>query len=336
MLVFVLFMVAQAIRPGDYHEKAQQLELERATINANWMEQNWAKISKKTLQQITLPGTHDSGSYNLTDDLSGIPEWLEVMIKIADFLDIPVGKIIDGWGKSQTLNFFDQFSYGIRYVDVRVIYDSRRHIWRTHHGVILGSPLRELLEDTARFIKLNPKEVLVLELSHGTETPGDSLQKYADLITTILGKHLCPPSLGFVPLDEMVSRGYNVLLTSTIGPVPNAWDGDTIVNSYANSDKLSKMEAYNNQQVKWWSKQRGNISGLFKMSWTLTPNVETIINMIFPGNPRTLIELASLANPALPGWFNNVTNFTYPILGNILIIDDAINSQILDVVKQAI
>jgi hypothetical protein len=32
----------------------------------NWMETIWADIGNRTLAQVTLPGTHDSGAYNLT------------------------------------------------------------------------------------------------------------------------------------------------------------------------------------------------------------------------------------------------------------------------------
>lgn len=44
--------------------------------------------------------------------------------------------------------------------------------------------------------------------------------------------------------------------------------------------------------------------------------------MILPDRPHTLIELANTANPVLLEWFQNLTTTSqYPILGNILIID---------------
>jgi hypothetical protein len=70
----------------------------------------------------------------VTDELIGLPEWIDVIVKVADELGVEVGEIIDGWARSQTHNFFDQFVFGIRYVDLRIIYDNNKGIWRTHHG----------------------------------------------------------------------------------------------------------------------------------------------------------------------------------------------------------
>eukprot|EP01126_Amoeba_proteus_P042824 TRINITY_DN4665_c0_g2_i1.p1 TRINITY_DN4665_c0_g2~~TRINITY_DN4665_c0_g2_i1.p1 ORF type:complete len:230 (-),score=35.23 TRINITY_DN4665_c0_g2_i1:622-1224(-) len=104
---------------------------------SKWMEEHWDTISHLTLKDITVPGTHDSGSWSVTDQLLGVPTWLDEIVKIADFLHLPVGTIIDWWAQSQTQNFFDQFTGGIRYVDVRVIYDTTNRYWRTHHGIDL-------------------------------------------------------------------------------------------------------------------------------------------------------------------------------------------------------
>lgn len=38
---------------------------------------------------------------------------------------------------------------------------------------------------------------------------------------------------------------------------------------------------------------------LFKISWTLTPNADTIIDAIFPDTPNTLLELAEQGNAQL-------------------------------------
>lgn len=110
------------------------------------MAQKWDKISNLTLKELTLPGTHDSGSWSVTDELIGVPnvlallkpeanlQWLNTMIKVADHLGLKVGDIIDGWARSQTHNFYDQFTFGIRYVDLRIVYDTQKGVWRTHHG----------------------------------------------------------------------------------------------------------------------------------------------------------------------------------------------------------
>lgn len=40
-----------------------------AFSQTHWMEDNWATLGNRTLAQVTLPGTHDSGAFNLTTAL---------------------------------------------------------------------------------------------------------------------------------------------------------------------------------------------------------------------------------------------------------------------------
>lgn len=101
---------------------------------ADWMKKANAIIGNKTFHQLTLPGTHDSGTFNLTDYLIEIPEYLIELIELADALDIPVIEIIKLWSYTQDKDYFEQFEAGIRYMDIRVCYDEGQ--WRNHHGPI--------------------------------------------------------------------------------------------------------------------------------------------------------------------------------------------------------
>eukprot|EP01126_Amoeba_proteus_P002753 TRINITY_DN1088_c0_g2_i3.p1 TRINITY_DN1088_c0_g2~~TRINITY_DN1088_c0_g2_i3.p1 ORF type:complete len:357 (-),score=46.37 TRINITY_DN1088_c0_g2_i3:113-1183(-) len=307
---------------------------------AKWMEEQWDVISNLTLKDITLPGTHDSGSWSVTDDLLGTSPWIQALVKVADFLHLPVGTIIDWWSKTQTQNFFDQFSGGIRYVDVRVIYDPYKGYWRTHHSFVLGTKLEILLEHTREFLQQNTKEVIVLELSHESSVNVTIQQELVDMILNYLGPHLWPQSKGFVTLQEMINSGNNVILTLPFGnEVDGIWPDGTIINSYADSAELSKMEEYNLDQVTQFASNKPGPLNLFKMSWTLTADENTILESILPigGHPHTLLQLAHVANNDLANWFNTSIvpkGLKYPILGNILIIDDYSTSPIIDIVTR--
>lgn len=110
-------------------------------------------------------------------------QFIDEIVQVADYLGISVGEIIDGWARSHTHNLFDQFVFGIRYVDVRIVFDPTKGYWRTHHGElisrdfslielgpVLGAKTEVLLQQTQQFIQKYPKEVIVLELSHEFET----------------------------------------------------------------------------------------------------------------------------------------------------------------------
>ena len=48
---------------------ATALALASGVSAAPWMASSFELLSNRTLRQITLPGTHDSGAYSLTTDL---------------------------------------------------------------------------------------------------------------------------------------------------------------------------------------------------------------------------------------------------------------------------
>jgi len=304
----------------------------------NWMEQRWDQISNKTLKELTLPGTHDSGSWSVTSTLIDVPPFLNEMIKVADELGIPVGQIVDGWARSQTHDFYDQLMFGIRFLDVRIIYDPIMGAWRTHHGVVLGANVEVLLGHVRKFLQSNTKEVLFLEFSHPDPTNVTNQGDLESLITSYLGKYLLPASKGFVPVQEMIAAGQNVILTLPFGNSNDKfWPHSTSINSYANSPVLPTMEAYNVKKAQEFAMNRPTGQQLFKMSWTLTPSVETILEMVLPGHPQTLLELANIADKDLVSWYTSQIepkHFSYPILGNILIIDHYDVSAIVDIVTR--
>src|SRR5690349_16685256 len=86
IVVTVLAIIALAKQSIAFESKLDESSMH------NWMERSMPRIANKTLQQITLPGTHDSGSYTVTDELCDVPDTIDILIKVADILGLP-GKI---------------------------------------------------------------------------------------------------------------------------------------------------------------------------------------------------------------------------------------------------
>lgn len=242
--------------------------------------------------------------------------------------------------RSQDRNFYGQFSGGIRYVDVRAVWYNVTSEWHTHHGVVLGNPLAFLLNDTAAFLRDNPGEVVVLEVSH-LNADEATHELLAQEIEHYLGPYLYPRAPAFTEtLADMVRLHHRAMVTieddAVLAKHPLLWPGETIINSYANSDNLTTMEAYNVEKVDEFLQHNRTYPGqLFKMSWTLTPNEDTVLRMLLPDHPKTLIELADTASKALAPWAAaqaTAHNHLYPLLGNILIIDHFETSDIPSVV----
>jgi hypothetical protein len=102
-----------------------------------WM--NDPTLKDKRLQELTIPGTHDSGTYSL--NLAGIEH--------------PISK-------TQTLNVADQLNAGIRFFDIRVNTDD---MTLNHGRTRTEVRLKGVLEDFKKFLK-ETDETIIMHVKH--------------------------------------------------------------------------------------------------------------------------------------------------------------------------
>eukprot|EP01097_Dermamoeba_algensis_P010622 TRINITY_DN7920_c0_g1_i1.p1 TRINITY_DN7920_c0_g1~~TRINITY_DN7920_c0_g1_i1.p1 ORF type:complete len:384 (-),score=70.00 TRINITY_DN7920_c0_g1_i1:131-1282(-) len=306
---------------------------------SNWMERNWKNVKDKTLMDLTLPGTHDSGAFYLTPSLMpGYTEaFLEDLIKVAEKIGVPINDIITPWALSQDRSFYEQLTAGIRYIDFRAGFTGAE--WATFHFEV-GKTVKELLLQVVQFLDENPKEIVVIEVSvflADSPTPGEE-EQLAETIESVLGNYLFPrqDSLSFT-VGQMVASGKRALVTFSVPDSlpqhPKLWPSSTIWNTYANTDKLDTMIAFNKKTVMEFN-QYNWTNILFKVSWTLTPVVSTVLEGLAPGRPHSLIELADTANHSPFDQFVAYCQSQKFKIGQIFIIDHFETSNILHVVQQ--
>jgi hypothetical protein len=165
----------------------------RTQTNERWMSDIWTSIKDRKLAEVIIPGTHDSGTYQL------------------------------GWGsginsaKTQNVSIGEQLKDGIRYLDLRVTEASHTgcaddsvwwlfHTWKSYR-------LQDALDEIAAFIKkpANSKEVIILDFQ-------DIAIKYDDvraidvllaLVHKKLGPHIAP--------TDQASNWHNSTLANFVG-----------------------------------------------------------------------------------------------------------------------
>lgn len=298
---------------------------------ANWMGDNISKLASKSLKDITLPGTHDSGAYNLTDSLmpGDQKDIIEELLWVAEHLLQPVGEIVRGWGTSQDRTFYQQLEGGIRYFDIRAGWDSKTNTWRAFH-LAIGNSIFDLLNEVKSFLDTHPYEIVVLEVSHFEGYPtAENIKALQEGILSIFGSLLIPPTDSLrTSIQDLVLKNTRAFITMDEVPMSGSvWDSNVIYNTYANSPKIDEMQSYNLEQIgKYMSGSYSSV--LYKISWTLTPNANTILSSIFPGKPKSLISLADTANAQLTAFWN-AQKATNSVMGNILIIDHFQTSSIM-------
>lgn len=106
----------------------------------NWP--SWMAAIKEgtTLSRLSMPGSHDSGSFKLED---------------------PVKQV---WAMTQDRNFVDQMNNGVRFFDIRVRATSDQQIVLHHGAVYLYVTLHEFLSDVRGFLKDHPTETIIMSI----------------------------------------------------------------------------------------------------------------------------------------------------------------------------
>ena len=108
-------------------------------LQPQWMKYYSDVLGKLTLTEMTLPGTHDSGTYE------------------------PVSAFGTPWIQTQDLSLLDQLNRGIRVLDLRIGQNSpgdyiiSHDTWRTKYS------LSQTLQEIKSFISATEKEIVILD-----------------------------------------------------------------------------------------------------------------------------------------------------------------------------
>lgn len=189
-------------------------------------------------------------------------------------------QLVYDWSKTQVYNISTQVQLGAKYIDLRTI--KVDNDWYSCHG-LLGDRLVHILQQI-------PNDVMIELTTYNP--PDDSL---CDLLQ-----------------DKLVYMSHENKACN------NTLDVKLIKNTFANTPHLEDMIKYNQNIIH--QHQRSNHSNhLLKMSWTLTPNIFTMIKSLYE-KPKTLLDLAREANDKWSSFVEWMTlgNYTWP---NVVIFD---------------
>lgn len=308
------------------------------------MQQLLPYISHLHLFNLTLPGTHDAASFTLTPALSPDPTgsaFFDAFVKVAEELGIPLQDVITPWGESQNRTLYEQAEDGMRYFDVRAAFNGTD--WCSFHFE-LGLPIYTHLSGLSSFLSSHPSEIMVIEISHlaSANLTQDQLNVLRDMILQLFNTMLYPRTKDFnaTTISEMIATNQRAIVTlsddATIANYTQLWYGSSMINSYANSDSLPRMVAYNWQQVLQFNSLPSlPTNALYKLSWTLTPQVSTIIDSIIPGRPKSLKTLADIGNSGLSDFANTTLTKGWKMC-QLLLIDFQERSDIMKVIFASI
>eukprot|EP01134_Creolimax_fragrantissima_P002559 CFRG2559T1 len=312
------------LEPSMFSDVGMELEpTNPSRMYETWMDDHYEELQTRTLFDITLPGTHDSAGYHFDGStLYNVDPIFSILVKVADLLHIPVESIIVKWSQTQMMKIYDQLMGGIRYLDMRGVWDGME--WRIYHGVA-GDSISSILNEIILFMDNHAHEILVIELSVYSGSSGGDVCELSDLIQSKLSRFLLDSTydLNRTTIQDMIEArkrivfGFSGKDICRMFPIFHNAD-DIIKNTFADSDNYETMRAFNERQVGDFVSSHQSNSTLFKMSWTLTPQTDTIIGSILQPNAHAhnLYELAVSANARFQGFVANMSKKLVPLLWN--------------------
>jgi hypothetical protein len=200
---------------------------------------SWMSLmgSGAVLRDLFLPGTHDSGSYNI-GVLSEITlDYQSGWVVLASYVDLA-----QGWARSQSGSVLDQLNAGIRYLDLRlsngyfvspivpglpiIMIQPDQPLPPDLPNVAVATPRichslasidpEVVLSDIQTFLDDNPSEILLVNFEHFYNMGPDDYGKLINDIFTAFGSKLVPRSqaanIPTLTLGHLYAQGQQIIL----------------------------------------------------------------------------------------------------------------------------
>lgn len=169
------------------------MEISRHINGSRWMELLPPEVKKRPINQIFMPGTHNSGTSGIETGLLPIENtWLK-FAELFSFIP-PVKSIIADANGFQELKVDQQLKLGIRYFDIRYSWSEKQGALYASHQ-FAGEKIFDIFTNTFNFIKENTQEVAILRLTrdqyhnHNEHSQDEKIQQLAiDIFSDLLVK----------------------------------------------------------------------------------------------------------------------------------------------------
>lgn len=278
---------------------------------ASWLQDNLPMLGRRTLRQLCLTGSHDSGMSSTSNAFIGC----QVL--------------------TQSVPVLGQLQTGARYFDIRPVLAGGQYATGHYTGSLgaNGQSIASIISDVNTFTAANA-ELIILFLSHDTETDTgfgafnqdqwnallENLTQIRDLFVLEQPANV---DLSLLTLNDYIGQGRAAVLvivapndsSITLGTFANRGFYTTanynLFNNFADSDSVAVMAP--NQYGQMQQQRTSPDSPLFLLSWTLT---QTTLDAIFG---PCISALAAEANPVLqPTLLRNCSSNCFP---NVLYTD---------------
>ncbi len=293
-----------------------------------WMGELFSSAENIPLNELCIPGSHDTGTYNTTVNSAEDPHMDKAINNIFNYvrntpLSLPVKEVIRRWAVTQPTTTYQQLSAGARYLDIR----ARKvdDILVTAHG-LLGAQILDIVEDMKRFLTENPNELVIFHIQETHGMDDNAVNALFNLVNNEFSGQIAPSELlPTTPIQQFQKSGYQVIVISSriLSGSFSAWSRTTLDNRWHNKNRPDPLAEKLLEHV-----GQRRLNQLHVTQMVLTPTTEDIVQSFVPGEPSSLLDLVdTLRYPS--GYLRLLDNEIkqYNKRLNIVLIDNIENNQ---------
>ncbi|VUZ40366.1 unnamed protein product [Hymenolepis diminuta] len=263
---------------------------------SDWMAYLPEKATNISLCQIAIPGTHDSGTYSITDSSALSPDMnFEVLTSLVGiFFNINFSK----WSVTQRTNLTTQLQSGIRYFDFRVALKQERCKGiKSNSSVDIYSCFYIVHGQYANKVNMELETIKSIS-TNLTMLPMPYSRKWS--------KRSQIPSLAelWSRKKQVIIMGYKKTLPTKEEGVPLIWPRSAIAQPWPNTRNPKILKNFLGKVYASWMKKT-KTSNFFVFQGILSPNMEFIITHSYSG----VEKLAKRANLVVKNWLDGLDNF---------------------------
>jgi hypothetical protein len=256
------------------------------------MDNSTHSIGSLSLAQFVLPGSHDSGTFNLTLEAALPPDaFIGVAVDICHLLRIfgvklncsnieEVSDVISyPWAVTETMDWWEQLTIGgARSFDYRGYYDKSIKTWVAQHSLAggLSSSVANLTQSVASFLQQNRGELVLIEYTvyqGGNES--DLVQQLVDGVAPF--GYLWQSGVtipGNPSISDMIAANQRAIIVRANGNQQgNVSQG--ISNDWPNSCNNSFIHQYDQKAIANFASMQPD--AMRKFAWQATADVECIV-----------------------------------------------------------
>lgn len=278
----------------------------------NWVHQVYQHRAETTLRQMVIPGTHDSGTYNISASSDVAPDG-NAIFNIAK-------EAAAEWGKTQSYNMQTMLEKGIRHFDLRI--KKHKGEFVIVHGLV-GMKVRDVLQQVQSFADSHPKEPIILEVA---KTPDAAdMPALLDMFDQYVGQRKPDNSIkpAYMTLnqiwanDNQDGKNNNVLViwasSSSEGKLRGYYGAEELEGTWADTEDSGPLY---DRLLNGWNRKGRQYKGLknapqdklFYSAFTFTPQESTVIkDALNPFGDISLLSwtqdwMRSYLGEWVPGW----------------------------------